>query len=111
MFEALSQVLEAVRGGFGRKRVLVVGDVMLDRYIWGDVSRISPEAPVPVVRVTRTSETPGGAGNVALNVAGLGLRVSLAGIPGEDADRARLAALLQEHGIGTHALIAAGGRA
>jgi len=111
MFEALTQVLNAVRGGFERKRLLVVGDVMLDRYIWGDVNRISPEAPVPIVRVTRTSETPGGAGNVALNAAGLGLRVSLAGVVGEDAERARLFALLEKQKIGTGAIAAVNGRA
>ena len=55
-----------------RARVLVVGDVMLDRYWFGEVSRISPEAPVPVVRITRTEERPGGAANVARNAAALG---------------------------------------
>ena len=58
-------------------RILVVGDVMLDRYWFGEVSRISPEAPVPVVKVERTEERPGGAANVARNCAALGARVAL----------------------------------
>ncbi len=65
-------------------RILVVGDVMLDRYWFGDVSRISPEAPVPVVHVRRTEERPGGAANVARNAAALGAKVSLLSVVGED---------------------------
>ncbi len=64
--------------------VLVIGDVMLDRYIWGRVDRISPEAPVPVIDVQRDSEAIGGAGNVALNLASLGVQVELFGLLGED---------------------------
>ena len=69
---------------FGRKTILVLGDVMLDRFIWGNVSRISPEAPVPVVHVQRESAYPGGAANVALNIAALGGKVSLSGLVGQD---------------------------
>jgi rfaE bifunctional protein kinase chain/domain len=69
---------------FSRARVLVVGDVMLDRYWFGDVSRISPEAPVPVVRIERTEERPGGAANVARNAAALGATVGLLSVVGED---------------------------
>jgi rfaE bifunctional protein kinase chain/domain len=65
-------------------RILAVGDVMLDRYWFGDVSRISPEAPVPVVHVRRTEERPGGAANVARNAAALGATVSLLSVVGED---------------------------
>ena len=57
---------------FGRCRILVIGDVMLDRYLWGDVRRISPEAPVPVYHVKKRSAVPGGAGSVVLNLIGLG---------------------------------------
>jgi len=64
---------------FNTARVLVLGDIMLDRYWTGPASRISPEAPVPVVRVEHISDRPGGAGNVALNVAALGSHVRLAG--------------------------------
>jgi D-beta-D-heptose 7-phosphate kinase / D-beta-D-heptose 1-phosphate adenosyltransferase len=111
MFEAFDQVLSTVRSGFGGKRILVVGDVMLDRYVWGDVSRISPEAPVPIVRVSRTTETPGGAGNVALNAAGLGAKVSLCGVTGADSERERLLKTLSDNQIETSAIVAIPGRA
>ena len=64
--------------------LLVIGDVMLDRYWYGTTSRISPEAPVPVVRVKGVEERPGGAGNVALNAAALGVRSTVIGITGDD---------------------------
>lgn len=70
---------------FENARVLVCGDLMLDRYWHGDTSRISPEAPVPVVRVGQEEDRPGGAGNVALNIAALGARPTLLGITGDDA--------------------------
>ncbi len=76
----MSNVLELLTG----HRIIVIGDVMLDRYIWGNVSRISPEAPVPVVRVDRKTEAIGGAGNVAANLAGLGCSVVSVGIRGHD---------------------------
>lgn len=69
---------------FSSARVLIAGDVMLDRYWHGSAARISPEAPVPVVRVESNEERPGGAGNVALNVAALGAQVTLAGLVGDD---------------------------
>jgi len=71
---------------FSNLNVLIVGDVMLDRYWWGSVNRISPEAPVPVVNLTKTTLAAGGAANVAANVAGLGARPFLVGIVGEDDD-------------------------
>ena len=80
-------------------RVVVVGDLMLDRYLWGDVERISPEAPVPVVRVTRSSERLGGSANVAANLVGLGVDVVIAGHVGADADALRIEELLGEVGI------------
>ena len=76
-------------------RVLVVGDVMLDRYWFGEVGRISPEAPVPVVKVTRTEERPGGAGNVARNAVALGSNVSLLSVVGRDEAGASLKRLLR----------------
>ncbi|MHB1358085.1 MAG: D-glycero-beta-D-manno-heptose-7-phosphate kinase [Rhodocyclaceae bacterium] len=75
-------------------RVLVVGDVMLDRYWFGEVSRISPEAPVPVVKVERIEERPGGAANVARNIAALGARASLLSVVGADEAGQTLARLL-----------------
>lgn len=82
------------------KRVLVVGDVMLDHYIWGDASRISPEAPVPVVDVTRDTFAAGGAANVALNLASLGADPLLAGWVGADEGGERLETLLRAAGVG-----------
>jgi len=69
---------------FGKATVLVVGDVMLDRYWYGPTSRISPEAPVPVVKVDTIEERPGGAANVAMNIAALGAASRLIGLTGED---------------------------
>ena len=82
-----------------RVRILVIGDLMLDHYIWGDATRISPEAPVPVVKVDRDSFTAGGAANVALNLRALGVRVELAGTTGTDADGRRLGEVLEQRGL------------
>jgi len=82
-----------------RIRVLVVGDLMLDRYIVGTVERISPEAPVPVVRVQRESAALGGAGNVAAGVAALGASCQVVGHVGEDPDGDALMGALQDHGV------------
>jgi rfaE bifunctional protein kinase chain/domain len=78
-----------------RARVLVVGDVMLDRYWFGEVNRISPEAPVPVVKFKRSEERPGGAANVARNAAALGARVTLLSVVGDDEPGHRLTELLR----------------
>ena len=80
-------------------RLLVVGDVMLDRYWFGDVGRISPEAPVPIVRIDRVEERPGGAANVARNAAALGSKVSLLSVIGLDEAGARLRKLLGKEAI------------
>jgi len=88
-----------LRAQVRRARVLVVGDVMLDRYWFGDVDRISPEAPVPVVKVDRVEERPGGAANVARNVAALGAKASLLSVVGRDEAGQRLRRLLRESRI------------
>jgi rfaE bifunctional protein kinase chain/domain len=85
-----------------RTQVLVVGDVMLDRYWYGAVDRISPEAPVPVVRVTREEERLGGCGNVAFNVVSMGAQASLLSVVGDDDNGQRLRRLLDASGIQTH---------
>jgi D-glycero-beta-D-manno-heptose-7-phosphate kinase len=82
-------------------RVLVVGDAMLDRYWYGAVDRISPEAPVPVVRVTREEDRLGGAANVALNIQTLGAQATLLTVLGQDEPARKLQQLLQEQGIAT----------
>lgn len=84
-----------------RAHVLVVGDVMLDRYWFGDVSRISPEAPVPVVHVQRVEERPGGAANVARNIVSLGGTATLLSVVGDDEAGRSLAALLQQEKVVT----------
>ncbi len=87
------------REQLARARVLVVGDAMLDRYWFGAVDRISPEAPVPVVRVTREEERLGGAANVALNVKTLGAQATLLTVVGNDEPAARLRRLLEAQGV------------
>jgi D-beta-D-heptose 7-phosphate kinase/D-beta-D-heptose 1-phosphate adenosyltransferase len=111
MFAHPAAVLGAVRSGFGGRLVLVVGDLMLDRYLWGEVRRISPEAPVPVVRLARRTQSAGGAANVARNLAALGLKVQLAGLTGDDEGRAELLSALAADGIQTQAIIPTGDRA
>ena len=83
-------------------RVLVVGDAMLDRYWHGPVERISPEAPVPVVRVSREEERVGGAANVAINVASLGAQASFLGVVGDDEPGRRMETLLEKTGIAAY---------
>ncbi|MEI7614284.1 MAG: D-glycero-beta-D-manno-heptose-7-phosphate kinase [Betaproteobacteria bacterium] len=92
-------------GDLSAVRLLVVGDVMLDRYWFGDVSRISPEAPVPVVKIERSEERPGGAANVARNAAALGARVSLLALVGNDEPGVSLKRLMQEGGIEASLLV------
>jgi D-beta-D-heptose 7-phosphate kinase / D-beta-D-heptose 1-phosphate adenosyltransferase len=101
MLPQLHSILELLEGGFGQLKVLVVGDIMLDRYILGDVDRISPEAPVPVLRHVQRYERPGGAANVAMNLAGLGCQAYLAGFWGNDAEQAELAGLMERGGVDT----------
>ena len=96
MIPELREILALVESGWHHPRVLVVGDVMLDQYIWGEVERISPEAPVPVVRATLRDEKPGGAANVAMNLAGLGACVTLVGFAGGDREQQTLESLLAD---------------
>ncbi|MDZ4057893.1 MAG: D-glycero-beta-D-manno-heptose-7-phosphate kinase [Polynucleobacter sp.] len=92
-------VEKANREQFAKTRLLVVGDVMLDRYWFGDSDRISPEAPVPVVQVAKVDERLGGAANVARNVAALGANTTLLGVVGEDEAGNRISALLTQSGV------------
>ncbi|MGZ0656223.1 bifunctional heptose 7-phosphate kinase/heptose 1-phosphate adenyltransferase [Coraliomargarita sp. W4R72] len=84
---------------FSNLKILVIGDIMLDHYIWGDATRISPEAPVPVVGVERDTYVPGGAANVACNLSGLGVKTALLGRYGPDDGGNRLGAMLSEQHI------------
>jgi D-beta-D-heptose 7-phosphate kinase/D-beta-D-heptose 1-phosphate adenosyltransferase len=101
---------QALLSRFAGKRVLVVGDVMLDEYLWGTACRISPEAPVPVVDLERKTCSPGGAANAAANLAGLGAEVCLAGVVGDDEAAARLRSALVEQGVCVEGLLATPGR-
>lgn len=101
----MTSEFEDLLSRFAGQRVLVVGDVMLDRYWMGEASRISPEAPVPVVRKQNTVCYPGGAGNVALNVASLGARVTLVGVVGEDRTAEELRKALSDGGVSPDFLV------
>lgn len=90
---------------FPNVKVLIIGDVMLDRYCWGSVRRISPEAPVPVVTLNETTEVAGGAANVAANVAGLGAKPFLVGIVGDDAEAEILSTVLKNGQVSANFLI------
>jgi D-glycero-beta-D-manno-heptose-7-phosphate kinase len=91
--------LPALLKKISRLRILVIGDVMLDHYVWGDATRISPEAPVPVVDIARDSWTAGGAANVALNIASLGARCAVAGYFGDDEAGTKLTDILHAQKI------------
>lgn len=95
---------------FGKARILVLGDVMLDRYWWGSVSRISPEAPVPVVRLKNTTVAAGGAANVAANIAGLGAQAMLIGVVGSDDEARLLSDVLSVRGVSAESLVCVDGR-
>jgi len=91
---------------FGKKRILVVGDVMLDEYIWGDCDRISPEAPVPVVVIRNRTYHPGGAANTVSNILSLGAKACLVGVIGRDNNARRLKKILKDSGIDADHLVA-----
>ncbi|MCB2210688.1 D-glycero-beta-D-manno-heptose-7-phosphate kinase [bacterium] len=99
--ELVQTTLRTMRG----KRIVVVGDFMLDRYIWGAVKRISPEAPVPVVEVSEDQQRPGGAGNVVLNLTSLGANCIPIGLIGNDDNGRELAELLSSQGASPNGLV------
>jgi len=105
MMHDVHEVLALLEGGFSELKVLVVGDLMLDRYILGDVDRISPEAPVPVLRHAHRYDRPGGAANVAMNLAGLGCQTLLAGFWGDDAERRDLEQFLEKAKVDTTGVV------
>src|SRR5690242_10548138 len=95
---------------FPEKRILAIGDLMLDQYWWGIADRISPEAPVPVVRKLRASLTPGGAGNSAYNARALSASVVVIGVIGQDVAGDELRKALSERGIDCSGIVVAPGR-
>jgi rfaE bifunctional protein kinase chain/domain len=104
---AASQLLKRVAGS----RLVVVGDVMLDHYVFGDAARLSPEAPVPVVKVARDVYRAGGAANTAVNVRALGAAAEVVAVVGDDDNGATLARLLADAGVAGDGLVVAAGRA
>ncbi len=104
------RLIETIERGFQSQRVLVIGDLMLDRYLWGMVEKVSPEAPVPVVRLDHKSHTAGGAANVAANLSSLGCRVSVIGVIGADEDGRQLVELLQSSHIDTSTIFSTSDR-
>ena len=107
MLPELHLILNLLESGFRELKILVVGDIMLDRYIIGDVERISPEAPVPVLRHVQRYDRAGGAANVALNLAGLGCKTILSGFWGDDAEKADLAKILESTGVDASGVVTA----
>ena len=103
-------VLAGIIEGFSKLRVMVIGDLMVDAYTWGKVSRISPEAPVPVVNVVKRENRLGGAGNVVLNVASLGAKPLVFSVIGDDATGQDLKAILAEAGLSVDGIIQEAGR-
>ncbi len=102
--------LRSLVGRFQGRRIAVLGDVMVDRYFWGRVDRISPEAPVPVVEIERESMSLGGAGNVAANLSALGAKPLLVSVRGDDADGVALDRALKERGVQADGLLVDGAR-
>jgi D-beta-D-heptose 7-phosphate kinase/D-beta-D-heptose 1-phosphate adenosyltransferase len=97
--------LEALLGDFGKQRLLVVGDLVLDEYVWGEVERVSPEAPVPVVHVREETVVLGGAANVVRNVVALGGQAGFCSLVGDDAAGRRAAELIERLGVDPKGLI------
>lgn len=95
----------SIIGGFKKARILVVGDLIMDHFIWGAVKRISPEAPVPVVDVSRETILLGGSANVVNNINTLGGRCLVAGVVGKDADGRKLLSTLRQRGISTEGIV------
>jgi len=102
--------LERLVRGFGRLRLLVVGDVMLDEYLWGDVERVSPEAPVPVVHITRETQALGGAGNVVRNAVVMGADTFFCTAIGDDPAGDRIVDLLKDLGVASDGALRVEGR-
>ena len=105
MFTLTRERAEKLTGDFEGKRIVVLGDVMLDEFIWGRVRRISPEAPVPVVEVERQTLALGGAGNVVSNLVALGAIAQPIGIVGDDMDAERLRSAFERLGVATDGLV------
>ncbi len=110
MKDTMSEPTREILRGFAGRRLAVIGDSMLDRFLWGSVDRISPEAPVPVVRLEKETVKLGGAANVAANIRALGAEVTLCGIWGQDEARTQMETILSERGIAASGMVETPGR-
>jgi rfaE bifunctional protein kinase chain/domain len=97
--------LRSIKAGGKKPAILVIGDLMIDHYIWGNATRLSPEAPVPIVNVKSESTTLGGAGNVVQNLVALGANVTVAGVIGDDVTGRQLIEILESEGVKTDTII------
>ena len=104
------KILKKYIDGFSQAKIFVIGDIILDEYVWGDVSRISPEAPVPVVAVTRETKMLGGAANVIHNLATLGASPVLCGVIGEDRAGHEITTKIKDMGLKTDGIVSERGR-
>ena len=100
-----SMRFRALADQFSQKHILVIGDLMLDSYMWGETNRISPEAPVPVVSVKDVTHNPGGAANVGWNIASLSASVSMAGVIGKDSHGGQLLKIMSDRGMNVEAVV------
>src|SRR5476651_1262843 len=101
----LTDKLRSIQTEQRKPSILVIGDLMIDHYIWGSATRLSPEAPVPIVNVKNESTTLGGAGNVVQNLIALGAEVTVIGITGGDAAGIQIVEILKNEGVKTNSII------
>jgi rfaE bifunctional protein kinase chain/domain len=106
----LKDKVQSIQSAQKQPAILVIGDLMIDHYIWGDATRLSPEAPVPIVNVKSESTTLGGAGNVVQNLVALGADVTVAGVIGTDDTGGQLIKILESEGVKTNTIIKDGSR-
>ena len=110
MIQTNNRALKSLINSFTTKKIAVIGDLILDVYLWGEASRISQEAPVPVLKVNKRTERPGGAANVMCNIVSLGGHASAYGITGNDSNARRIKKLMSEHNIDTTSVFEDSGR-
>src|SRR5476649_1179896 len=102
---SLTEKVRSIESTKKQPSILVIGDLMIDHYIWGTATRLSPEAPVPIVNVKNESTTLGGPGNVVQNLVALGAKVTVPGVIGDDAAANQLIKILESEGVKTNTII------
>src|ERR1700749_3126030 len=101
----LTNKVRSLQSTAKKPAILVIGDLSIDHYVWGTATRLSPEAPVPIVNVKKETTTLGGAGNVVQNLVALGAHVAVAGVIGNDASGRELIGILEHEGVKTNAIV------